>query len=379
MANGIPRFLLPRLRERLGDHKAIVLFGARQVGKTTLLKEIVPANDQTLWLDGDDAGTAALFAQRNIPTFKARFAGRRTVVIDEAQRIPEVGIGLKLITDHMPEVQVIATGSSAFELAGKVNEPLTGRKWEYHLYPLSFGEMAAHHGVFEEERRVNERLLFGYYPEVVASPGKEKEVLRGLSNSYLYKDILMWQGIKKPDKLTKLLQALAFQIGNPVSNSELGQITGLDNETVEKYILLLEHTFVIFRHGPFSRNLRNELKRNRKIYFHDNGIRNAVIAAYQPMELRQDIGALWENWLMSERRKHLAYSGAWTNSWYWRTMGQQEIDLVEESDGKLRAFEFKWNPKAKGRIPLTWKRAYPDSTAEIIHRENYLPFLGVEG
>lgn len=379
MGNPVARLLLPRLRDRLGDGKAIVLLGARQVGKTTLLKELVPPSDKTLWLDGDDAGTAALFEQRSIAVFRSRLAGKRTLVIDEAQRIPEVGRGLKLITDHLPDLQVIATGSSAFELAGKVNEPLTGRKWEYHLYPLSFAEMAAHHGLLEEERMLSHRMVFGYYPDVVASPGKEQDVLRGLSTSYLYKDLLMWQGIKKPDKLIKLLQALAFQIGNTVSNHELGQITSLDNETVEKYILLLEQAFVIFRHGPFSRNLRNELKRNRKIYFHDNGIRNAIISAYQPLDLRQDVGALWENFLMSERRKHLAYSGSEANNWFWRTLEQQEIDLIEEANGQLRAFEFKWNPAAKARIPLAWKRAYPTSSAEIIHRENYLPFLGVEG
>ncbi len=378
MEDEVPRLLLPLLRKRLGTRKAIILLGARQVGKTTLLKELVPPSGKVLWLDGDDAGTAALFERRSIAAFRSRLAGRRTVVIDEAQRIPEVGRGLKLITDHLPGVQVIATGSSAFELAGKVNEPLTGRKWEYHLYPLSFGEMAAHHGVLEEERMLPHRLVFGCYPDVVNSPGKEQEVLRGLSTSYLYKDLLMWQGIKKPDKLAKLLQALAFQIGHTVSYHEIGQITGLDNETVEKYILLLEQAFVIFRHGPFSRNLRNELKRSRKIYFHDNGIRNAIISAYQPLDLRQDIGPLWENFLMSERRKLLAYSGVASSSWFWRTLEQQEIDLVEESNGRLRAFEFKWSPKAKGRIPLTWQRAYPKSTTEIIHRDNYLPFLGVE-
>lgn len=377
MRTSVLRSLAPRIQARLGGGKAIILFGARQVGKTTLLKELVPPGEQVLWLDGDDAATAALFEQRNIALLRARLQRYRTVVIDEAQRIPEVGLGLKLITDHLPGVQVIATGSSAFELAGKVNEPLTGRKWEYQLFPLSFGEMAAHHGLLEEERLLGHRLVHGYYPEVVAAAGNEREVLSTLANSYLYKDVLAWQGIRKPDKLTKLLQALAFQIGNQVSYHELGQMAGLDNETVEKYILLLEQAFVIFRLGSFSRNLRTELKRGRKICFVDNGIRNAVIAAYQPLDLRQDTGALWENFLMSERRKYLMNAGTAGNAYFWRTTAQQEVDLVEEADGQLRAYEFKWNPKAKGRIPLSWQRAYPGSMAEVIHRENYLPFLGM--
>lgn len=372
----IDRLLSDRLSAQLGKGKVILLFGARQVGKTTLLKHILPQGEETLWLDGDEASTAALFSQRNVGLLKARFGRYRTVVIDEAQRIPEIGLGLKLLADHLPDLQVVATGSSAFELAGKVNEPLTGRKREFHLHPLSFGELAAHHGLLEEERLIDHRMVFGYYPEVIAAVGNERATLNELASSYLYKDILAWQGIKKPDKLTKLLQALAFQVGSTVSYHELGQLAGLDNQTVERYILMLEQAFVIFRVGPFNRNLRNELKRSRKIYFTDNGIRNAVIAAYQPLELRQDIGALWENFLMSERRKYRDNS-AWTgNRYFWRTSAQQEVDLIEDVDGALNAYEFKWNPKAKGRVSLAWERAYPESTREVIHRENYLGFLG---
>lgn len=326
-------------------------------------------------MDGDDASTTALFEQRNIALLRSRLERYRTVVIDEAQRVPDIGIGLKLLTDHLPKLNVVATGSSAFELAGRVNEPLTGRKREFHLHPLSFGELAGHHGLLEEEHLMPHRMVFGYYPEVVGAQGHEREALQELATSYLYKDILAWQGIKKPDKLAKLLQALAFQIGSPVTYHELGQLVGLDNQTVEKYIHMLEQAFVIFRLGSFSRNLRNELKRARKIYFADNGIRNAVIAAYQPLDLRQDIGPLWENFMMSERRKHLDNMNWPGNRWFWRTASQLEVDLVEESNGKLNAFEFKWNPKAKGYVSLGWRKAYPESGHKVIHRDNYLEFL----
>ena len=252
------------------------------------------------------------------------------MVIDEAQRIEDIGLRLKLITDQINDVQLIATGSSSFDLANKINEPLTGRKWEYKIYPISFKEMVNHHGLLEEKRMLPHRLIYGYYPEIVNNPGEEKEILKQLSDSYLYKDILMWEQIKKPDKLLKLLQALAFQVGSQVSYNELAQTCGMDSKTVEKYIILLEQTFIIFRLGSFSRNLRNELKNSKKIFFYDNGIRNALIANFSPAETRTDIGALWENFLISERVKALHYSNKWSNYWYWRTKEQKEIDRSEE-------------------------------------------------
>ena len=254
------------------------------------------------------------------------FGNKKYVVIDEAQQIKDIGSKLKLITDELPEIQLIATGSSSFDLANRVNEPLTGRKWEYKMYPVSFAEMVMHHGLLEEKRLIPHRLVYGYYPDVVNNPGDEKEILKQLSDSYLYKDILMWEHIKKPDKLLKLLQAIAFQIGNQVSYSELGQICGIDSKTVEKYIVLLEQCFVIFRLGSFSRNLRNELKSSRKIYFYDNGIRNAIIADFSLAENRHDIGALWENYIISERHKKIEYDLLWRHSWFWRTSDQKEID-----------------------------------------------------
>ncbi|MEM6697540.1 MAG: ATP-binding protein, partial [Bacteroidota bacterium] len=272
------------------------------------------------------------------------------MLIDEAQRIENIGIKLKLITDRISDVQVVASGSSAFELANKINEPLTGRKWEYHLYPISYAEMQQHHGFLEEQKHLSDRLIYGYYPEIINHPNEEREYLNQLTDSFLYKDILAWDRIKKPEKLIKLLQALAHQVESEVSYHELGQITDLDNQTVESYITLLEQTYIVFRLQPLSRNLRKELKRKRKIYFYDNGIRNAIIAQFQPLELRQDVGMLWENWLMAERKKVLEYQKIYANTFFGRTRDQQEIDYVEEREGKMWAYEFKWNPKSKARF-----------------------------
>lgn len=371
----ITRLLENRIKQKLGRGKAILIMGARQVGKTTLLHNLFEEERQVLWLNGDETDVQALFENISATRLKAIFGNKTYVIIDEAQRIPNIGLRLKLITDQIPDVQLIATGSSSFDLANKVNEPLTGRKWEYKMYPLSFGEMVEHHGLLDEKRLIPHRLIYGYYPEIVANPGEEKELLKELSDSYLYKDILMWEQIKKPDNLLKLLQAIAFQVGSQVSYSELGQICSMDSKTVEKYITLLEQTFIIFRLSSFSRNLRNELKNSRKIYFYDNGIRNALIANFSQVETRTDTGALWENFLISERIKYLQYSGAWTNYWFWRTRDQKEIDFIEESDGQIKAYEFKWNPKAKYKKPISFLSTYQGSSFEIIHPGNVETFI----
>ena len=318
-----------------------------------------------------------LLEQVTAARFRQIIGRHKLFIIDEAQRIRNIGVKLKLITDQIPDVQLIASGSSAFELANQINEPLTGRKWEYHLFPCSFGEMVEHHGWLEEKRLLNQRLIYGYYPEVINNPDDAREVLQQLSDSYLFKDILMWQQIKKADKLIQLLQALAFQLGSEVSYHELGRTIGLASETVESYIQLLEKSYIIFRLPPLSRNLRKELKTKRKIYFYDNGIRNAVIAQFQPIELRQDIGSLWENWLISERRKVINYQRISTNSFFWRTQDQQEIDYIEERDGQFHAYEIKWNPKAKVRFSKTFTRAYPQHTINVLNRNSFETFLGV--
>lgn len=371
----IKRILEQRIRSRINSGKAIILMGPRQTGKTTLLNTIFGNDPGVMWLNGDDPETRILLEDVTTLKWKRILGNSKMMVLDEAQRIADIGLKLKLVTDQIPEVQVVASGSSAFELANRINEPLTGRKWAYHLFPLSYAEMEAHHGFVEEHKRIPERLVYGYYPEVVNHPGQEQEILSQLMDSFLYKDILMWERIQKPEKLTRLLQALAFQMGSEVSYHELGQIVDLDNQTVENYINLLEQTFVIFRLPPLSRNLRKELKRKRKIYFYDNGMRNAIIAQFQPLELRQDVGALWENWLISERKKALHYQGLHANTFFWRTQDQQEIDYIEERDGKMWAYEMKWSPKSKPSFSKTFTQAYPDHELQFLHRDNYYEWL----
>jgi hypothetical protein len=371
----VKRLLEENILAKLNKEKAIILLGPRQVGKTTLLKALFKNATETIWLNADEIDVQSLFVNISAKRLQAIIGNKKIIIIDEAQRIPEIGLRMKLITDQMPEVQLIATGSSAFELSNKLNEPLTGRKWEFKMYPISFQEMVNHHGLLDEMRLLPHRLIYGYYPDVVNHPGNEKEILKQLSDSYLYKDILLIDQIKKPEALVKLLQALAFQVGSQVSYHELAQVCGLDGKTIEKYMMLLEQSYIIFRLTSFSRNLRNELKKSRKIYFYDNGIRNALIANFNQIENRTDIGALWENYLVSERVKYLAYQQKWVNHWYWRTTEQQEIDYLEEENGKLTAYEFKWNPTAKVSIPNAFKQSYPLAEINIIHRENFYEFL----
>lgn len=371
----IKRTLSDQIKAHLFQGKAILIMGARQTGKTTLLDHLFDENPDVIWFNGDEYDTQAMFESPSSSRFRTLFAGKKIVVIDEAQRIENIGLKMKLITDQVKDIQLIATGSSSFELSSSVKEPLTGRKWEYMLFPLSFREMAGHHGILEEKRLLPHRLVYGYYPEVVTHPGNEKEVLKQLTDSFLYKDILMWERIKRPDMLIRLLQALAYQTGNQVSANELGSLLGLDRNTVEKYIQLLEQVNVIFRLGSLSRNLRNELKRSRKIYFYDNGIRNALIANFNPPELRQDTGALWENFLMSERLKFISNNNIWVNRYFWRTQEQQEIDYIEEEGGRFSAFEFKWNPKATSRFSKTFLHAYPNSITQTIHQDNFEEFI----
>ncbi len=370
----IERILEENVRSKLRSGKAIIIMGARQVGKTTLLRQMFKDNSEVLWLSGDEMDIQALFAEASATRLKAYIGNYKILIIDEAQRIQNIGLRLKLITDNIPDIQLIATGGSSFELANRVNEPLTGRKWQYKMYPISFAEMVNHHGLLEEKRLLKHRMIYGYYPKIVKQPGNEKELLKQLTDSYLYKDILAWESIQKPQKLLSLLRALAFQVGSQVSFHELAQLCSLSSKTVEKYIDLLQKTYVIFRLGSYSRNLRNELKKSKKFYFYDNGIRNALIADFRQVENRNDIGALWENFLVAERIKHNDYSGRWVNAWYWRTKEQKEIDFVEESDGVLNAYEFKWKTRARIKPPQKFLDNY-ESTYSIIHRENYDQFL----
>lgn len=372
----IERDLRSTIWKQIGTGKAIIIYGARQVGKTTLLNDLFTGRQDVVWLNGDDIDVQRLFSDMTSTRLKAIIGGNKWVVIDEAQRIKDIGLRMKLITDQIQGVQVIATGSSSFQLAAGVKESLTGRKREFLVMPISYNEMVRHTNLLEEHRMIPHRLVYGYYPEVVTSPGEEQEILRELASSYLYKDILALDTIAKSDKITNLIQALAYQIGEQVSYNEIGQLVGLNPRTVEKYIEILEQNFIVFRLGSFSRNLRNELKHSRKVYFWDLGIRNAVISNFQQIENRTDTGALWENFAIVERLKMLNNTKAFANSWFWRTQQQREIDYLEERDGKLSAWEFKWNSvKSKVKCPEAFARAYPNATFKVVTPENIDDFV----
>ena len=373
--NMIRRALQSTIHDRLFKNKAILLFGSRQCGKSTLIEAVLEGKEY-LHLSGDDGYIRDVLSNISLTTLKTIIGNHKIVFIDEAQRIINVGLTLKLITDHLKDVQVIATGSSAFELSGLVSEPLTGRKYEFMLYPLSFKEMAEHHGFLKEKQLTAHRMIYGYYPEIVSKQSEEKELLKLLADSYLYKDLLTLEQVKKPVLLEKLLRALALQIGSEVSYNELAQTIGANKQTVEKYIDLLEKAFVVFVLPAFNRNVRNEIKKGKKIYFYDCGIRNAIINNFTPVSSRTDAGALWENFIIAERMKLLHYMNIDATQYFWRTTQQQEIDLIEEHEGgKLLAFEFKWGKNDKIRFPQTFTENYPGSETSVISPDNVEDFL----
>lgn len=328
-----------------------------------------------LFFDGDDISTQQQLSEPNTSFLKRLIGEKKLVFIDEAQRIKNIRLTSKIIIDQLKEVQLILSGSSAFELNNEINEPLTGRKWEYNLYPISFQELEKGIGFSEISKQLEQRIIYGMYPDVFNHIGKEREVLENLINSYLYKDILALSGIKKADILQKLTQALALQMGNEVSYNELSQLLNVNKETVSSYIDLLEKAYVLFRVNPFSRNLRNEIKTNRKIYFYDTGLRNALISNFNGLEFRQDKGALWENFLISERIKYLKYHKIYAKTYFWRTVQQQEIDWIEEIDGKIRAYEFKWKSKKKVKFPKKFVDTYK-AEVKVIDTDNYYEFIG---
>lgn len=366
----IHRLLQQTIKQRLFKGKALLVFGPRQCGKSTLVEAVLKGHDY-LHLSGDDSAVREALANTSIATLKNIIGKYQIVFIDEAQRITGIGLTLKLITDQFKNVQVIATGSSAFELADRVNEPLTGRKYEFTLYPLSFGEMVGHHGFLTEKQLVDYRMVYGYYPEIVTKQTEAKELLKLLAGSYLYKDLLMLEQVKKPALLEKLLKALALQVGSEVSYNELAQTTGANKQTVEKYIDLLQKAYVIFVLPALSRNMRNEIKKGKKIYFYDCGIRNAIINNFNPMASRTDAGALWENYIIAERLKYLHYNNLAVTQYFWRTPQQQEVDLVEEHEGGLlKAFEFKWGSSSKARFPQTFTTNYPGTETLVVSPAN---------
>ena len=372
----VSRFIYQSLQEELYAGKALLVLGPRQAGKTTLLRALVAEQpNPSVWLNCDEPDIRKMLQEPTSSLLRNLVGNATLVIIDEAQRVKNIGLTLKLITDQLPSVQLIATGSSSLELANEINEPLTGRKIEYLLLPFSTKELIQHHGLLEEKRLLSQRLIYGLYPDVVMRPGKERRTLQNLSSSYLYKDIFRFQDVRKPEVLETLLEALALQICSEVSYHELAQTVGIDSATVRRYIDLLEKNFVLFRLRSFSRNLRNELKKSRKIYFYDNGVRNAIINNFQSLDLRTDQGALWENFLVSERQKYLHFHEIHANRYFWRTKQQQEIDYLEDRDGRLYAYEFKWKDRQKTSFPKTFQNTYPDSFTQVVTPENYTDWL----
>jgi uncharacterized protein len=369
----IKRVLNNTITSKLCKGKAIVLLGPRQVGKTTLVRECLDGKD-FLFLDGDDPIVRDLLHNAGTSKLKAIIGRHEWVFIDEAQRINDVGLIAKMIVDQFKHVQLLLSGSSALEISQSTQEPLTGRKYEYHLYPISWEEFEDHVGYLEASAQFEERLVYGMYPDVINNRSEAGEVLKQLTSSYLYKDVLSLTGIKKPELLDQLLKALALQLGNEVSYNELANLLEIDKNTVAKYIDLLEKTFIVFRLTSFSRNQRNEIKNNRKIYFYDNGIRNAIIQNLNPLELRVDKGALWENFLISERIKLQSYHRLFANNYFWRTIQKQEIDFIEESNGQISAYEFKWARRGKHKIPVSFISEY-NATGFIIDQDNFRSFV----
>lgn len=373
----IKRSIENNIHKALAKGKVITIMGARQVGKSTLTESMFSGQENVLFLSGDETDVRAILKGATTANLRAIFGKATTVIIDEAQKIEDIGNILKLIADNIKDVRLVATGSSAFELAAEVNESLAGRKREFKLFPLSFRELVDASNLIDQKRLLPQRLLYGNYPEVVTSVGEERIVLKELVGSYLYKDILNIKGIAKQDKLESLLRALAFQIGSQVSYNEIANLIRIDSKTVEKYIDILEKCYIIFRLPSYSKNLRNELRFDKKIYFWDMGIRNAVIGNFSPIELRdpREIGHMWENWLMAERMKKLEYDCSFASKYFWRTTTKKEIDLIEEEDGQTTAYEFKWNPDETAVCPKAFLEAYPATKFEVINPINFHEFL----
>lgn len=372
----INRLITSTIKQKFFRGKAIIVVGPRQVGKTTLLKMLANEYDRKILVwNCDEPDVRRKLTDPTSTMLGNETAGYDIVFIDEAQRVQNIGITLKLLIDNYPGKQVVVTGSSAIELSNSINEPLTGRKYEYVLFPFSAEEMIIENGKQEERRLLERRLIYGAYPEVVNNPGDERETLTSLVSSYLYKDIFAFQDVRKPEIIEQLLQALALQVGSEVSFNELGRLLGLNSVTVQRYIDLLEKSYVIFHLRSFCRNVRSELKKSRKFYFCDNGVRNALIGDYKPLALRTDTGALWENYLISERMKHNAYNAFYGKSYFWRTQQQQEVDYIEDYDSVLHAYEFKWSGTKQSRLTDTFMKNYPDHTFKVVNRDNYLDFI----
>lgn len=368
----IKRLIENTLERDFFKGKVIIILGARQVGKTTLIRMLPSCMEaHTLWMDGENADVQLLLQNANSERLKQLTGNKKVVVIDEAQKIDGIGSILKLFADYAKDIQVIASGSSAFELRNALNEPLTGRKFEYNLFPLSFSEMVQNGDILQEIRALPQRLIYGYYPEIVTNPIDAERLLRFLSDSYLYKDIFLFKGIKKPEKMLALLKLLAWQIGSEVNHNELSRILKIDNQTVESYIEMLEMAFVVYKLPAYHTNQRTELKKSKKIYFNDLGIRNALINDFRPIEIRNDAGVLFENYVINELRKQNEYQQIFANFYFWRNTEQREIDLIIAKNNHLQALEIKWNPNKTSRLTKSFINIYGETDYKVIHRENF--------
>lgn len=373
----IPRIYEP-LDGRLHPNKVLVIYGPRQVGKTTLLQNYLAGTSLKYKLDsGDNINTQHLLGSLDFAQILAYAEGYQLLAIDEAQEIPNIGKALKIIVDQIPGITVIVTGSSSFELAGQIGEPLTGRKRTLTLYPVSQAELRSRYNRYELRQNLESFLIFGTYPEVVLAqtPRAKTDIITEIAHSYLLKDILAFDRVKNSRTLMDLLKLLAFQLGNQVSFNELAARLRVDVKTVQRYLDLLEKAFVIIRLGGFSRNLRKEVTRKAKYYFFDNGLRNALVAQFNPLDRRNDVGQLWENFLFIERLKYRTYFSQLANAYFWRTYDQQEIDLIEEREGNLFGYEFKWSARKKISAPKGWVQAYPHAKFTAITPDNYLEFI----
>lgn len=374
----IHRYIQNDIFEHIQAQKVVVVYGPRRVGKTTLLRQLgAEIREPILWLAGETLDTREELSTQSIERLRGVVGHHRMVIIDEAQYIDHIGLNLKIMVDHIPGIKIIATGSSSFELANQVGEPLVGRTWTYNLYPIAQLELSAIETPFESRNRLESRLVYGSYPEVINAPGvvDKAKILESIIDGVLFKDIFILEKIKKPQKVISLAKMLALQIGGQVSLSELSRSLEINIGTVEHYLDLLEKTFIIRRVFGFSRNLRKEITKTCRYYFWDNGIRNVLINNFNPLTVRSDVGQLWENYLFIEREKKREYQRIHSNIYFWRTHDRQEIDLVEERDGKVYGFEFKWGKKII-RSPRDWKKTYPESDFSVINQENYLEFVG---
>lgn len=371
----VNRLIRPKIEEKMFKGKVIVIYGARQVGKTTLIKQIQAKYlESSVYFNCDESDARVIFSNATSTAIKHALGNKKLVFIDEAQRVENIGLALKLIVDNFPEIQVIATGSSSFDLSNKIVEPLTGRKYEFFLYPLAMKELLDTYNKIELQRILEQRIVFGMYPAIVNSGQEAEELLKSLARSYTYKDVLNFQDIRNPDVLEKLLQALALQVGNEVSYNELGQLVGINRVTVQNYIRILEQAFIIFRLRPFSRNPRKELGKLHKIYFFDTGIRNALINNLNPLNLRNDAGVLWENFWIVERMKNNSFVNRDVNTYFWRTYSRQEVDFVEEENSKVAGFECKLKDGG-ARVPSEWKNLYGEKSFNLITPEIFIDSL----